>query len=313
MTRYLVTGGAGFIGYNITKRLLDEGSFVRILDNFSTGKRDNIAPFINNPRFELYEGDLRSYHIVRAAVKDMDYVLHQGALPSVPRSIADPITTNDVNILGTLNILEASKEYKIKRVVFASSSSVYGNNQILPKKEDMKCEPLSPYALSKYTGERYCQIYSSLYGLETVCLRYFNVFGPYQDPKSQYSAVIPKFINLILENKTPIIYGDGTQSRDFTYVDNVVNANILACNTPNISNEIFNIACGNNYSINQLIKIIAQKLNKEVFPIYHEFKNGDVMHSLADITKAVTILKYKPSIDFETGLCRLIEMFIDQK
>jgi UDP-glucose 4-epimerase len=201
MDAYLVTGGAGFIGSNIVKELLTREQRVRVLDNFSTGKRENLFEFKESPNFELIEGDLRSFHTVRTAVKDMDYILHQGALPSVPRSVNDPLTTNDVNILGTLNILEAAKEFGVKRVVYASSSSIYGDNKILPKTEDMPINPLSPYALSKYTGERYCQIFTKIYGLETVCLRYFNVFGPNQDPTSQYSAVIPKFIRLMSEGK----------------------------------------------------------------------------------------------------------------
>lgn len=310
MQKYLITGGAGFIGSNITKFLLEKGYYVRILDNFSTGKRENIQPFIDHSSLELYEGDLRSYHIVRKAVKGVDYVFHQGALPSVPRSIEDPITTNEVNILGTLNILEASKEFNVKRVVYASSSSVYGSNKELPKKEDMKCEPLSPYALSKYTGERYCQIFTSLYGLETVCLRYFNVFGPNQDPNSQYAAVIPKFINLILNDKIPTIYGDGTQSRDFTYIDNVVYANILACHHNNASGEIFNIACGRQYSLNFMTECIIKKLNKVIKPKWVEERSGDIKHSLADITKAKVLLQYEPLVDFETGLHMLINQLI---
>lgn len=307
MKNFLVTGGAGFIGSNIVNKLIKDGYVVRVLDNFSTGKRNNLQPFIDHKQFELFEGDLRSYHIVRTAVKGVDYVLHQGALPSVPRSIADPITTNDVNILGTLNVLEASKEFNIKRVVFASSSSVYGDNQESPKREDMKPEPLSPYALSKYTGERYCQIFTSLYGLETVCLRYFNVFGPQQDPNSQYSAVIPKFINLILHDKTPIIYGDGTQSRDFTYVDNVVHANLLACFSKEASGQVINIACGKQYSLDYMCESIIKKLNKEIIPEKINDRPGDIRHSLADISKAKKLIHYEPLIDFNTGLQLLIE------
>jgi len=257
MAKYLVTGGAGFIGSHIVEELLNRGEFVRVLDNFSTGRRQNILPFIDNPNFELIEGDLRSYHIVLEAVRGIDYVLHQGALPSVPRSVKDPITTNDVNVNGTLNILDASINAGVKRVVFASSSSIYGNSEELPKREDMKPAPESPYAISKYAGERYCQIFTKLYGLETVCLRYFNVFGPRQDPNSQYSAVIPKFIRLIKEGQSPIIYGDGEASRDFTYVVNVVNANLLACTSKYAVGEVFNIACGGSITINQLVKKLA--------------------------------------------------------
>jgi len=218
--KFLVTGGAGFIGSNIVEELLNRGCTVRVLDNFSTGKRENLKQF--NKDIELIEGDIRSYHIVQQAVKGIDVILHQAALPSVPRSIKDPITSNEVNVVGTLNILEAAKENGVKRVVYASSSSVYGDNPELPKHEGMMPNPLSPYAVSKLAGEKYCNIYSRLYGIETVTLRYFNVFGPKQDPNSQYSAVIPLFIKAIMNDKQPIIFGDGTQSRDFTHVANVV-------------------------------------------------------------------------------------------
>jgi len=217
---FLVTGGAGFIGSNIVEELLKRGYKVRVLDNFSTGKRENLKQF--NKDIELIEGDIRSYHIVQQAVKGIDVILHQAALPSVPRSIKDPITSNEVNVVGTLNILEAAKDAGVKRVVYASSSSVYGDNPELPKHEKMMPNPLSPYAVSKLAGEKYCNVYSRLYGIETVGLRYFNVFGPKQDPNSQYSAVIPLFIKAIMNDKQPIIFGDGTQSRDFTHVANVV-------------------------------------------------------------------------------------------
>ncbi|GAG55595.1 unnamed protein product, partial [marine sediment metagenome] len=274
--KYLVTGGAGFIGSNIVKKLLENGEKVRVLDNFATGKRENLFPSRDSKNFKLYEGDLRSFHIVRNAVKGVDYILHQGALPSVPRSINDPITTNDVNILGTLNILEAAKEFGVKRVVYASSSSVYGNSEKLPKIEDMPVAPLSPYAISKYTAERYCQIYYKIYGLETICLRYFNIFGLGQDPTSQYSAVIPKFVKLMKEDKQPVIYGDGTQSRDFTYVDNVVEANLLACIAKNVAGEVFNIACGKRYTVLQLAEIINKILVKNIDPVFEKERVGDV-------------------------------------
>jgi UDP-glucose 4-epimerase len=309
MERFLVTGGSGFIGSNIVKELLDKKHFVRVLDNFSTGKRENLLEFKNNPNFELIEGDLRSFHIVRKAIQNeggVDYVLHQGALPSVPRSIKDTITTNDVNILGTLNVLEASRETSVKRVVYASSSSVYGNSKLLPKIEDMPICPLSPYALSKYTAERYCQIYNNLYGLETVCLRYFNVFGIRQDPTSEYSAVIPKFINLIKEGISPIIYGDGTQSRDFTFVDNVVHANILACYEKGISGEVFNIACGARYSLITLVQQINQILGTKIEPTFSSERTGDVLHSQASIEKAKTILNYSVKVDFTAGLIKTV-------
>lgn len=303
---YLVTGGAGFIGSNIVKELLQRKQQVRVLDNFATGKRENLFEFKNNPDFELIEGDLRSFHVVRTALKGMDYVLHQEALPSVPRSVHDPLTTNDVNILGTLNILEAAKEFGVKRVVYASSSSIYGDNDSLPKTEDMPVNPLSPYALSKYTGERYCQIFTRIYGLETVCLRYFNVFGPNQDPTSQYSAVIPKFIRLMSEGKRPVIFGDGTQSRDFTYVSNVVAANLLACTAPGIGGELFNIACGQSYTLLQMVEALNRILETKIEPVFEEERPGDVRHSLADISRAVNKLGFQVNARFEVGLNELV-------
>lgn len=305
--KYLVTGGAGFIGSNIVAELLERGEKVRVLDNFSTGKRENLNPFLSNPNFELIEGDLRSFHIVREAVQNITFVLHQGALPSVPRSIKDPLTSNNVNILGTLNVLEAAKEFGVKRVVYASSSSVYGDSEILPKVESMSINPLSPYALSKYAAERYCQIYNNLYGLESVCLRYFNVFGPNQDPTSQYSAVIPKFIKLIKNEVSPTIYGDGLQSRDFTYVSNNVEANILACTVENVEGHIFNIACGKRYTLLDLVKLINKILKKNIKPKFDSKRPGDVLHSLAGIDKAKQLLQYKVFVDFEDGLKKLIE------
>lgn len=304
---YLVTGGAGFIGSNIVDHLLANGEEVRVLDNFSTGKRENLLPHIKNEKFKLFEGDLRSFHIVRDAVNGVDFILHQGALPSVPRSINDPLTSNDVNILGTLNILEAAKEFHVKRVVNASSSSVFGNNPTLPKVETMPSAPLSPYAITKYTAERYCQVYTQLYGLETVSLRYFNVFGPNQDPTSQYSAVIPKFITAILEDREPMIYGDGTQSRDFTFVQNNIEANLLACTADKIAGEVFNIACGERYTLVDLVNAINNILNKNVEPIFDPIRAGDVEHSLADISKAKEKLGYEVKINFREGLEKTIE------
>jgi nucleoside-diphosphate-sugar epimerase len=311
--KYLITGGAGFIGSNIVGELLNKGEDVKVLDNFSTGRRTNLNEFIGNHKLELIEGDLRSFHLVRGAVKDVDYVLHQGALPSVPRSINDPITSNDVNILGTLNILEAAKEFGVKRVVFASSSSVYGNNPTMPKKESFGVAPLSPYAVTKYSAERYCQVFSQIYGLETVALRYFNVFGPKQDPFSEYSAVIPKFIKLILADKEPIIYGDGEQSRDFTFVENNINANFLACISPKAAGEVFNIACGDSYTLNDLVDGINKILSKNIEPKYVETRAGDVKHSLADISKAQTLLGYEVSNDFYQGLEKTIDFYLRNK
>ncbi|MDZ4120900.1 MAG: SDR family oxidoreductase [Candidatus Cloacimonadaceae bacterium] len=307
--KYLVTGGAGFIGSNIVSVLLSRGHEVVVLDNFATGKRENILPLMKDPNMTMIEGDLRSFHIVRAAVKGVDYILHQGALPSVPRSINDPITSNDVNILGTLNILEAAKEFGVKRVVCASSSSIYGNSETLPKVETMPVNPLSPYALTKYAQERYCQVFSVLYGLETVSLRYFNVFGPRQDPTSQYSAVIPKFIKMIMNDKEPTIYGDGSQSRDFTYVENNIEANILACSAPKAAGEVFNIACGERYTLIDLVNMINEILGKNIEPKFAPDRAGDVKHSLADIDKAKDMLGYEVKVDFRAGLERTVRFF----
>ena len=310
--KILVTGGAGFIGSNIVKRLLSLGNDVVVLDNFATGKRENVLSLmkfktLNGEQFRLIEGDLRSFHIVRAAVKGVDYILHQGALPSVPRSINDPITSNDVNILGTLNILEAAKEFGVQRVICASSSSIYGNSETLPKHEKMPVNPMSPYALTKYAQEKYCQIANDLYGLETVSLRYFNVFGPNQDPTSQYSAVIPKFIRMIMNGQEPVIYGDGSQSRDFTYVENNVEANLLACTAPNAAGEVFNIACGERYTLIELVEMINKILGKNIEPRFEKDRAGDVKHSLADIEKAKVVLGYKVVVGFEEGLEKTVE------
>lgn len=306
---YLTTGGAGFIGSNIVKELLKRGEEVRVLDNFATGKRENILSQMKNPNLTMIEGDLRSFHIVRSAVKGVDYILHQGALPSVPRSINDPITSNDVNILGTLNILEAAKEFGVRRVVLASSSSIYGNSETLPKIESMPINPMSPYALTKYAQERYCQIFYQLYGLETVSLRYFNVFGPNQDPTSQYSAVIPKFIKLIMNDQEPVIYGDGTQSRDFTYVENNVWANIQACTVEHAPGEVINIACGQRYTLIDLVRMINEILGKNIEPRFEPDRAGDVKHSLAGIDKAREFLDYEVKVDFRVGLERTVEFF----
>ncbi|MEF3694083.1 MAG: SDR family oxidoreductase [Candidatus Cloacimonadota bacterium] len=307
--KYLVTGGAGFIGSNIVSELLKQGQQVVVLDNFATGKRENILPLMKDPNLTMIEGDLRSFHIVRSAVKGVDYILHQGALPSVPRSINDPITSNDVNILGMLNILEAAKEFGVKRVVVASSSSIYGNSESLPKVETMPINPMSPYALTKYAQERYCQIFSQIYGLETVALRYFNVFGPRQDPTSQYSAVIPKFIKLIMADKEPVIYGDGSQSRDFTFVENNVWANIQACTAPKAAGQVINIACGERYTLIELVNMINEILGKNIEPRFEPDRAGDVKHSLAGIEKARELLGYEVRVDFREGLERTVRFF----
>jgi len=307
MDHYLITGGAGFIGSNLVEELLKQGEKVRVLDNFSTGRRDNLKPFIND--IEIIEGDIRSLSTVYRAVDGVDFVLHQAALPSVQRSVEDPITTNEVNITGTLNVLIASKDRNVKRVVFASSSSIYGNNNVLPKREDMKPDPLSPYAASKLTGEKYCKIFSEVYGLSTIGLRYFNVFGPRQDPSSQYSAVIPKFIYLMKNNKVPTIFGDGEQSRDFTFIKNVVHANLLACQNSDLKHEIFNCACQEQTSVNQLVEHLNEILGTEIQPNYDKPRSGEVKHSLADISKARNLLNYDSAINFKEGLKKTVDWF----
>lgn len=298
--KFLVTGGAGFIGSSIVEELLKRGYEVRVLDNFSTGRRTNISKFKND--IELIEGDIRSYHIVKQATKGIEIVLHQAALPSIPRSINDPITTNEVNVIGTLNLLDAAKDARVKKFVFASSSSIYGDSPKLPKHEGMIPNPLSPYAVSKLTGEKYCQVFANLYDIETVVLRYFNVFGPRQDPNSQYSAVIPKFIKAIKEDKKPIIYGDGKQSRDFTYVSNVVEANILAafikCQTP----LLMNCAMRGQITLNELVYKINELTGKNIKPIYDEPRSGDIKHSFASIDLIKKELNYLPPVSFLNGL-----------
>ena len=307
MALYLVTGGAGFIGSHLVDELLKRGERVRILDNFSTGRQDNLSHVLE--RIELVEGDIRSYHIVREVVQGVDYILHQCALPSVPRSINDPITTNEVNVGGTLNILDAARDAGVKRVIYASSSSVYGANKKLPKKEDMVPRPISPYAVAKLTGEQYCHVFSRTYGLETVALRYFNVFGPRQNPKSQYSAVIPKFIVGMLEGRRLTIHGDGTQSRDFTYVDNVVAANLLAVTADDVSGEVFNLACGDSMTINEIAKHISEALEIKPKIEHGPPLTGDVPHSMADISKARQKLGYQPRIPAKEGLQRVVLSF----
>jgi len=306
---YLVTGGAGFIGSNISEELVKRGEKVRILDNFSTGKRENIVKFKDS--IELIEGDLGNLEVVKRAMIGVDFVLHQGALPSVERSIEEPLTTNKVNILGTLNVLLAACEAKVKRVIYASSSSVYGDTRTLPKKEVMKTSPQSPYAVTKLIGEEYCRIYYSIYGLETVCLRYFNVFGPRQDPSSQYAAVIPKFITLMLRGESPPIYGDGEQSRDFTFIDNVVKANLEACEAKGVSGRAFNIACGKSISINNLVQRLNRILKTRIEPTYQSPRKGDVRHSWADISQARKILHYSPEVGFAAGLEKTVRWFRD--
>lgn len=305
MSIYLVTGGAGFIGSNLVAELLARGETVRVLDNFAAGSRQNLEPF--GERIEMIEGDIRSYHIVREAVDNVDFILHQAALPSVLRSIRDPITTSEVNVSGTLNLLQAAREARVKRVVYASSSSIYGNNPTLPKTEDMIPTPLSPYAVSKLAAEQYCRVFTEIFGLETVSLRYFNVFGPRQNPDSQYAAAIPKFIRAIQRGESPVVFGDGLQSRDFTYVGNVVQANFLACAAAGIAGQVFNIACGQRLSLLELIDQINAIQGTSIKPKFEQERPGDVRHSEANIERARKELGYTPSISFQNGLKKTIE------
>ncbi len=302
--RYLVTGGAGFIGSNIVEELVRREERVRILDNFSTGKRENIALCLED--VELIEGDLRHLDTVWQAVEGVDYVLHQGALPSVQKSIDNPLDTDESNVRGTLNLLVAARDAGVKRLVYASSSAVYGDTPTLPKTEGMKPAPLSPYAVSKLAGEHYCQVFYQVYGLETVALRYFNVFGPRQDPTSEYAAVIPKFVTAMLKGEQPVIYGDGEQSRDFSYVTNVVQANLLAATAPGVGGQVFNIACGHRYNLLELVTTINRILGRDITPLYTAPRVGDVRHSLADIARAREMLGYQVEVEFEEGLRRLI-------
>ncbi|MDQ7824293.1 MAG: SDR family oxidoreductase [Candidatus Eremiobacteraeota bacterium] len=301
MALYLVTGGAGFIGSNIVEHLVSAGEKVRVLDNFSNGREENLAHL--RGKIELTRGDIRDRAAVSKVLEGADFVLHQAALGSVPRSIADPLETNSANVDGTLLMLHESARVGVKRFVYASSSSVYGSATGLPKREDMACQPISPYGVSKYVGELYCRIFHQVYGVETVILRYFNVFGRRQDPMSQYAAVIPRFITALCEGQSPVIYGDGTQTRDFTFVDNVVQANLKAC-TPGFASfgDPLNIACGGGHTLLELYDRISCLLGREIPPSFQAMRSGEVMHSFADISKARSLLGYEPSVDFKTGL-----------
>ena len=309
MSNVLVTGGAGFIGSNLTEALLRRGHSVRVLDDFSTGKKENLIFDKAYPSLEIVEGDIRDLGTCQKAAEGMEYVFHQGALPSVQRSVEDPVTSNAVNVGGTLNVLLAARERGVRRVIYAASSSVYGDTPTLPKHEEMPPNPLSPYALQKYVGEQYCRLFCQLYGLETISLRYFNIFGPKQDPNSLYSAVIPKFIDALLEGRPPVIFGDGEQSRDFTYIENVVQANLLAMSAGRLHGEAVNIACGKRISLNQLVSVLKEILGSKQSPIYQDPRKGDVKHSLADISKGKGILDYEPKVGIETGLKKTVEFF----
>jgi UDP-glucose 4-epimerase len=309
MANYLITGGAGFIGSNIAKELVSQGNSVVIFDNYSSGKKDNLAGILN--KIDLIKGDIRDIAQLRKSFKNIDYVLHHAALASVQMSINDPITTNEVNINGTINVLKAAKELKVKKVIFAASCAAYGDSRILPLKETENVSPFSPYAISKLSAEFYCKIFTKLFGLNTVILRYFNVFGPNQDPNSEYSAVLPKFITAVLKGKDPIIYGDGKQTRDFVYIENVVSANILAakCNKKEAQGNTFNIASGKMMSLLDIIRSISTVTNKRITPIFMPKKSGDIRLSVADISKARRILGYKPKVSFESGLNKTIDWY----
>lgn len=297
---YLVTGGAGFIGSHVVDELLAQGHRVRVLDNFSTGRRSNIAHVIDD--IEVIEGDIQSYERVHNSTRGADFVIHLAALPSVPRSIQDPLTTHQVNTTGTLNVLLAARDEGAQRVVIASSSSVYGANTALPKRCDQLLLPISPYGVSKLASERYCLAFTQSYGLETVAMRYFNVFGPRQNPASQYSAVIPKFIQIIQAGGRPIIYGDGGQTRDFTYVRNVVEGTLAAVTAPGASGLAMNLACGESHSLLELVDTIGEIIGAKVECSFEAARTGDIKHSFADITLARTLLGFEPTVNLRQGL-----------
>jgi len=306
MAQYLVTGGAGFIGSHLAEELIRRGERVRIVDSLITGKRQNLAHL---QQAEFLEGDLADFEVAQRAVQGVDYVLHQAAIPSVPRSVVDPITSNRANIDASLNVLVAARDAGVRRVVYAASSSAYGNTPTLPKNETMPTAPLSPYALQKLVAEQYCQMFTGLYGLETVSIRYFNVFGPRQDPSSPYSGVISVFIRALVDGRRPTIYGDGGQTRDFTYVANVVDGVLRACQAPAASGEVINVATGGRISLNQLFEALNQLTGAGVEPIYADTRTGDVRDSQADIGKARRLLGYEPIVGFEQGLEKTVEWF----
>jgi UDP-glucose 4-epimerase len=308
MTNYLVTGVAGFIGRSIAQRLLQDGHSVRGIDNFSTGKHENLQGLDG---LDFVEGDITDTATIQKACRDIEVIFHEAALASVPRSVLDPVSSNHANVTGTMNVLWAAKQAKVRRVVYAASSSAYGDTPTLPKREDMLPRPISPYAVSKLTGEYYMQSFYQVYGLETVSIRYFNVFGPHQDPNSQYSGVLAKFIPQMLKGEQPVIYGDGEQSRDFTFIENVVNANLLASRKPadRVAGKVFNVATGNRITLNQTVDVL-RGITGYSGPVGHTAeRTGDVKHSLADITAAREALGYQPTVNFEEGLRRTVDWY----
>jgi len=307
MATYLVSGGAGFIGSHIVDGLLARGDDVRVLDNFSTGNRDNLSHVAG--KVDVIEGDICDADTVHSTVSGVDYVIHQAALASVPRSIEDPISTDRVNVQGTLNLLNAARNASVKRFVYASSSSAYGDSEKLPKVESMMPNPLSPYAVAKLAGEMYCGSFSEVYGIPTVSLRYFNVFGPRQDPNSQYAAVIPIFVKSLIEKQSPTIFGDGEQSRDFTFIDNVVRANLLACDGQTTGGKVYNVACGDRFTLNDLYRRLQTLMGVDVAAKYAAARVGDVKHSQASIDALRKELGFDISVDFEEGLKRTVEWY----
>jgi len=309
MALYLVTGAAGFIGSGLVHALLERGDRVRGLDNFETGRRENLRAVMS--QIDFREADVLDMDAVRSACQDVDYVLHQAAVPSVPKSVADPARSNKVNVEGTLNVLIAARDARVKRLVYAASSSAYGDTPTLPKREDMTPLPLSPYAVAKLAGEMYMKVFYGVYGLPTVSLRYFNIFGPRQDPTSQYSAVLAKFITQMLRGERPTIYGDGEQSRDFNYIDNAVAANLLAATAPEaeVAGQLFNIATGHRFNLNQTFELLKPLTGYSGEVQYAPERSGDIKHSLADISRAQEKLKYQPLVDFQEGLRRTVEWY----
>ncbi len=304
---YLVTGGAGFIGSHIAEALVKRGEQVRVLDNLMTGKRENLAHLAG--KLEFIEADIRDYAATRQAVEGVSIVYHEAAIPSVPRSVAEPQLNHDANVNGTFNVLMAARDAGVKRVIFAASSSAYGDTEVLPKTETMLPNPLSPYAAAKLVGELYCQTFTRVYGLETVALRYFNVFGPRQDPTSPYSGVISKFVTSLLNNEAPTIFGDGEQSRDFTYVANVVDANLRAAEAPEAVGQVMNLGIGQRITLNQLFDELQQIIGTNLKPNYEETRAGDVRHSLADITRAENLLGYRPLVGLAEGLKYTVDWY----